>query len=235
MGFAANLVQGLRVCAWRAVPSLLQIALCFPSFALWPKPFIYDIETYRNWTSNYRDQKSTIKRCKWKGVDVSQAVKICFPQKIFLWQDQRNLPSKRSKSLANFDKRWTARRSSRLTQRTAGCAAPSMQWLPRRFTGNLADACQCFLMLVNDCQCLSMFVNACQCLSMLLVNVVNADQLELFDNSGTFRKSQFSDSVANLQKENVRDSFEAPQELPEGWASIFFHLVFNQFKIFFVS
>ena len=24
----------------------------------------------RNWTSSYRDQKSTIKRCKWKGVDV---------------------------------------------------------------------------------------------------------------------------------------------------------------------
>ena len=40
---------------------------------------IEDIETYRNWTSNYRDQKSTIKRCKWKGVDVSQAVKSCFP------------------------------------------------------------------------------------------------------------------------------------------------------------
>ena len=60
---------------------------------------------------------------------------------------------------------------------------------------------------------------------MLLINLVNAaDQLELFDNSGTFRKSQFSDSVANLQKENVRDSFEAPQELPEGWASILFIL-----------
>ena len=62
---------------------------------------------------------------------------------------------------------------------------------------------------------------------MLLINLVNAaDQLELFDNSGTFRKSQFSDSVANLQKENVRDSFEAPQELPEGWvmASIIFIL-----------
>ena len=39
MGFAANLVQGLRVCAWGAVPSLLQIALCFPSLALWPQPF----------------------------------------------------------------------------------------------------------------------------------------------------------------------------------------------------
>ena len=25
---------------------------------------------FRNWTSNYRDQKSTIKRCKWKGLDV---------------------------------------------------------------------------------------------------------------------------------------------------------------------
>ena len=62
---------------------------------------------------------------------------------------------------------------------------------------------------------------------MLLINLVNAaDQLELFDKSGTFRKSQFSDSVANLQKENVRDSFEAPQELPEGWvmASIIFIL-----------
>ena len=54
---------------------------------------------------------------------------------------------------------------------------------------------------------------------MLLINLVNAaDHLELFDKCGTFRKSQFSDSVANLQKENVRDSFEAPQELPEGWA-----------------
>ena len=28
----------------------------------------FDIQ---NWTSTYRDQKSTIKRCKWKGVDVS--------------------------------------------------------------------------------------------------------------------------------------------------------------------
>ena len=28
----------------------------------------FDIE---DWTSTYRDQKSTIKRCKWKGVDVS--------------------------------------------------------------------------------------------------------------------------------------------------------------------
>ena len=31
------------------------------------------------------------------------------------------------------------------------------------------------------------------------------------------RKSQFSESVANLQKENVRDSFENPPGLPEGW------------------
>ena len=29
----------------------------------------------RNWTSSYRDQKSTIKRCKWKGVDVSFQMK----------------------------------------------------------------------------------------------------------------------------------------------------------------
>ena len=28
----------------------------------------FDIQ---DWTSNYRDQKSTIKRCKWKGMDVS--------------------------------------------------------------------------------------------------------------------------------------------------------------------
>ena len=28
----------------------------------------FDIQ---NWTSSYRDQKSTIKRCKWKGVDVN--------------------------------------------------------------------------------------------------------------------------------------------------------------------
>ena len=39
VGFAANLVQGFRVYAWRAVPSFPQIALCFPSFALWPQPF----------------------------------------------------------------------------------------------------------------------------------------------------------------------------------------------------
>ena len=30
----------------------------------------FDIE---DWTSTYRDQKSTIKRCKWKGVDVSSS------------------------------------------------------------------------------------------------------------------------------------------------------------------
>ena len=35
-----------------------------------------------------------------------------------------------------------------------------------------------------------------------------------------FRKSQFSESVANLQKENVRDSFENPPGLPEGWAAV---------------
>ena len=39
VGFGGNLVQGFRVYAWRAVPSLLQIALCFPSLALWPQPF----------------------------------------------------------------------------------------------------------------------------------------------------------------------------------------------------
>ena len=38
VGFAANLVQGFRVYAWRAVPSFAQIALCFPSFALRPQP-----------------------------------------------------------------------------------------------------------------------------------------------------------------------------------------------------
>ena len=42
VGFAANLVQGFRAYAWRAVPSLLQIALCFPSLALWPQPFWLD-------------------------------------------------------------------------------------------------------------------------------------------------------------------------------------------------
>ena len=66
---------------------------------------------------------------------------------------------------------------------------------------------------------------------MLLINLVNAaDQLELFDKSGTFRKSQFSDSVANLQKENVRDSFEAPQELPEGWAWAMASIIFILFS-----
>ena len=39
VGFGRNLVQGLRAYAWRAVPSLLQIALWVPSFALWPQPF----------------------------------------------------------------------------------------------------------------------------------------------------------------------------------------------------
>ena len=38
MGFGGNLVQGFRVYAWRAVPSLLQIALWVPSLALWPQP-----------------------------------------------------------------------------------------------------------------------------------------------------------------------------------------------------
>ena len=38
VGFGGNLVQGFRVYAWRAVPSFPQIALCFPSFALWPQP-----------------------------------------------------------------------------------------------------------------------------------------------------------------------------------------------------
>lgn len=47
------------------------------------------------------------------------------------------------------------------------------------------------------------------------------------------RKSQFSESVANLQKENVRDSFEAPPELPEGWDAVNsnFQFVFR-FKYF---
>ena len=63
-------------------------------------------------------------------------------------------------------------------------------------------------------------------LPILLINAV--DQPELFEKYGTFRKSQFSDSVANLQKENVRDSFEAPQELPEGWASSSFSSCFQQ-------
>ena len=33
----------------------------------------FDIE---DWTSTYRDQKSTIKRCKWKGVDVSYSFRV---------------------------------------------------------------------------------------------------------------------------------------------------------------
>ena len=39
----------------------------------------------------------------------------------------------------------------------------------------------------------------------------------LIEMTDAFRKSQFSESVANLQKENVRDSFENPPGLPEGW------------------
>ena len=38
VGFAANLVQGFRAYASRAVLSFPQIALCFPSFALRPQP-----------------------------------------------------------------------------------------------------------------------------------------------------------------------------------------------------
>ena len=43
VGFRGNSVQGLRAYAWRAVPSLPQIALCFPSFALRPQPFRSEI------------------------------------------------------------------------------------------------------------------------------------------------------------------------------------------------
>ena len=39
MGFGGNLVQELRVYAWRAVPSFPQIALWGPSLAFWPQPF----------------------------------------------------------------------------------------------------------------------------------------------------------------------------------------------------
>ena len=41
-------------------------------------------------------------------------------------------------------------------------------------------------------------------------------KLTINEMTNVFRKSQFSESVANLQKENVRDSFENPPELPEG-------------------
>ena len=86
----------------------------------------------RNWTSSYRDQKSTIKRCKWKGVDVSFQIK---------WNkhDFKNhhllyiLDGKTCKT----NERWIAPQFSRRTQRTGGCVALSMHSLLRRFTGDL--------------------------------------------------------------------------------------------------
>ena len=50
VGFGGNLVQGFRVYAWRAVPSLLQIALWVPSFALWPQPFGCPLSMASTWS-----------------------------------------------------------------------------------------------------------------------------------------------------------------------------------------
>ena len=162
----------------------------------------------RNWTSSYRDQKAAIKRCKWKGVDVSDKGGCKWwnwkSQNIHgskngdepnircgLFQHHRSYPHplslyfsiKRAAFLVWQwkDQRWIALQSSRRTQQTEGCVAHSMLSLLRRFTGDHWHH-----------------------LHSILIEMV-------------FRKSQFSESVANLQKENVRDSFEAPPELPEGW------------------
>ena len=88
----------------------------------------FDIQ---NWTSSYRDQKSTIKRCKWKGVDVN-------------------------------------------------CSMV--------FMTNPTDRGMC-----------------------CTFNALAAEKI--------YRDSQFSRSVANLQKQNVFDSFEYPSSLPPGFES----------------
>ena len=86
----------------------------------------FDIQ---NWTSSYRDQKSTIKRCKWKGVDVNCSL---------------------------------------------------------IFMTNPTDRGMC-----------STF------------NALAAEKI--------YRESQFSRSVAHLQKQNVFDSFEYPSSMPPGF------------------
>merc|ERR1719350_2591913 len=83
----------------------------------------------RNWTSSYRDQKSTIKRCKWKGLEVN-------------------------------------------------CSAI--------FKTNPTDRGMC-----------------------CTFNALAAEEI--------YRESKFSKSVADLQRENLKDSFEAPAIQPERW------------------
>ena len=127
------------------------------------------METHRNWTSNYRDQKSTIKRCKWKGVDVSQAVKDIFPfsfnkiKEICPQKDLRVWPTlTKGELLGDLQDEPNGPRDV-LHLQCNGCRGDLQVILPM-----LVNACQCLSMLVNDCQCLSMLVNACQCLSMLV-------------------------------------------------------------------
>ena len=86
----------------------------------------FDIQ---NWTSSYRDQKSTIKRCKWKGVDVNCSL---------------------------------------------------------IFMTNPTDRGMC-----------------------CTFNALAAEKI--------YRDSQFSRSVAHLQKQNVFDSFEYPSSMPPGF------------------
>ena len=57
VGFGGNLVQGFRVYAWRAVPSFPQIALCFPSLALRPQPFILKSQ---KWTERKNSLSSRV-------------------------------------------------------------------------------------------------------------------------------------------------------------------------------
>ena len=58
------------------------------------------------------------------------------------------------------------------------------------------------------------------CWNILMQIYILIMKLTINEMTNVFRKSQFSESVANLQKENVRDSFENPPELPEGWERV---------------
>ena len=58
------------------------------------------------------------------------------------------------------------------------------------------------------------------CWNIIMQIYILIMKLTINEMTNVFRKSQFSESVANLQKENVRDSFENPPELPEGWERV---------------
>ena len=143
------------------------------------------METFRNWTSSYRDQKSTIKRCKWKGVDVSQAVKDCFPpifsfnkiKEICPQKDLRVWPTlTKGELLGDLQDEPNGPRDV-LHFQCNGCRGDlqvSLSLLVNacQCLSKLVKACQCSSMLINACQCLSILINACQCLPML-VNAVD--------------------------------------------------------------